>query len=331
MSDYRVNLEIYNGPLDLLLYLIRRAEVDITDIPIASITKQYIEYVELLQTIDLEAAGDFLVLAATLMEIKSAMLLPRTEELEEEGESEDLGDPRLNLVRQLLEYKKFKDFAGQLDQSAQLQSLRFARSQSDLLKLQEELKQEREFDIEGIQIWDLFDAFQKLMKATLANKRMHEVIEDDTPIDIYETEILDRAQQETSLTFQSVFQRCRHRLEMVGLFLALLELIRMKLVRIEQEKPFSQIYIYPMTAEPAELAVAHAISADIQKIPSHRQPRHGEEPAAEQHAGTEYSVTPAPDSTASPSDKTDLENQSGLDSDMDLDAGPDPFTDEEEP
>ena len=110
MADYRVNLEIFAGPLDLLLYLVRKDEVDIYDIPIAKITDQYIHYIELLKSLDIDLAGDFLVMAATLMQIKSAMLLPKAEP--DQLQDDDLSDPRRELIRQLLEYKKFKDAAG---------------------------------------------------------------------------------------------------------------------------------------------------------------------------------------------------------------------------
>lgn len=267
MSEYRINLEIYNGPLDLLLYLIRRNEVEIEDIPIASITEQFLQYVALIKELNLEQAGDFLVMAATLMEIKSAMLLPR--EQQDMDEEDNSADPRLELVRQLLEYKKYKDLAGALAESAEQQADRTTRPLVDLARLKEQLKSEQELEMESLQIWDLFDAFNTLMKSTLANKRSHEVIHDETPIDIYETEILYRAQQEKPLTFQSVFENCKHRIEMVGMFLAMLELIRMKLIQIEQEQTFSPIYIFPLTDEEAELAVAHAVSGEIEKLPSH--------------------------------------------------------------
>lgn len=271
MSDYRVKLDIYNGPLDLLLYLIRRDEVDINDIPIARITEQYLEYVDLLKEFDIDMAGEFLVMAATLMEVKSAMLLPRGEV--EGEEEEDLGDPRLELVRQLLEYKKYKDVAGGLGESAQEQAQRFGRSTADLRRLRDEQRMEQELDVESLQIWDLFAVFSRLMQATLAQQRGHEVIQDDTPIDVYEVDLLDRAQKENPLTFEAVFVG-RSRGEMIGLFLALLELIRQNLVRVEQEAAFGAIYIFAQTDEVAELAVAHAMSADIDKLPSEITGRH---------------------------------------------------------
>src|SRR5436190_24213900 len=122
MEDYNVNLETFRGPLDLLLFLVKRNEVDICDIPIAKIAEQFLDYLNVLHLIDVEWAGDFLVMAATLMEIKSRMLLPRPEELAEEED-----DPRLELVRQLIEYKKFKEAAALLEEQAEHQLTRLAR------------------------------------------------------------------------------------------------------------------------------------------------------------------------------------------------------------
>ena len=267
MTEYRVSLDIYNGPLDLLLYLIRREEVDIHDIPIARITEQYIKYVDIIKDLDINLAGEFLVMAATLMEIKSATLLPR--EMTEDGEEvEDLSDPRLELVRQLLEYKRFKDIADELGESAQQQTFKFPRSTADLDRVREHEKQQREIDMDALEIWDLFDAFNRLMAATLITQRHHEVVHDDTPIDVFEVQILGMAQQEKTLTFEKIFRGRKHRSEMVALFLALLELMRQKLVRIEQEDSFTPIYIFPLTEEPAELAVTHAISAEAEHLPS---------------------------------------------------------------
>ena len=135
MTPYRVNLDIFAGPLDLLLYLVRKEEVDIYDIPISHITEQYVKHIEILKALDIDLAGDFLVMAATLMEIKSAMLLPRAE-LDEDGE-EDFSDPRAELIRQLLEYKKFKDAANFLSGYADQRKERFTRPDSVIAGLKE--------------------------------------------------------------------------------------------------------------------------------------------------------------------------------------------------
>jgi segregation and condensation protein A len=256
LADYRVNLDIFAGPLDLLLYLVRKEEVDIYDIPIARITDQYIRYIEMLKTLDIDLAGDFLVMAATLMQIKSAMLLPKAEpELLQE---EDLYDPRAELIRQLLEYKKFKDAANLLSAAADEQKQRFARPDSIIDRLSG--RTEPEMDIEQISIWDLLDAFDSVCKATGAELDISHIT-DDTPIDLYQIEILHRLQSEGQMTFERIFEFGTGRLVMVGLFLALLELIRAKLVWAEQPASESSIYLRALTDEPAEQAVQNAILA----------------------------------------------------------------------
>ena len=153
MADYRVNLEIFAGPLDLLLYLVRKEEVDIYDIPISKITDQYIRYIEMLKSLDIDLAGDFLVMAATLMQIKSAMLLPKAEP--DQFQDDDLNDPRAELIRQLLEYKKFKDAANQLNAVADEHKERFPRPGTIVEQLKPDA--EPEIDLEQVSLWDLLD------------------------------------------------------------------------------------------------------------------------------------------------------------------------------
>ena len=228
MTDYRVNLEIFAGPLDLLLYLVRKEEVDIYDIPIARITDQYLHYVELIKSLDVDLAGSFLVMAATLMHIKSAMLLPKSET--EGGNSEAVIDPRSELIRQLLEYKKFKDAANLLDAAADEAQSRFGRPATIIEKLQPDA--EPEVDIEQVSIWDLLEAFDAVCKATGAGFNIDHIT-DETPIDLYQIEILARLQTEGPLSFSQIFEGKPNRVFMVGLFLALLELVRDGLVSIE--------------------------------------------------------------------------------------------------
>jgi segregation and condensation protein A len=262
--------------MDLLLYLVRKEEVDIYDIPIAKITDQYVKYIELMKELDIDVAGDFLVMAATLMQIKSAMLLPR-----EPGEAlgeEDLSDPRAELIRQLLEYKKFKDAANLLAAAADERGERFNRPDTII----EQIKGATEptIDLDQISIWDLLDAFDKIMEATGAKFDISNIT-DDTPIDLYQIEILHRLQTEGPANFARIFEGRASRMAMVGLFLAILELIRSQLVRAEQTQTDSTvakdvqeqagqasspqatnlIYLRAMTEEPAEEAVRKAISA----------------------------------------------------------------------
>jgi segregation and condensation protein A len=253
LADYRVNLEIFAGPLDLLLYLVRKEEVDIYDIPIAKITDQYIHYIEMLKSLDVDLAGDFLVMAATLMQIKSAMLLPRAEPDQLGQDQQD--DPRTELIRQLLEYKKFKDAANRLNAVADEHKERFPRPGTIITQLQPNA--EPEIDLEQVSLWDLLEAFDTICKA-IGDGTNIRLIPDDTPIDLYQIEILHRLQTEGPLTFERIFESRTERIVMVGLFLALLELIREKLVWVEQPIP-SSIYVRALTDEPAEQVVQAAI------------------------------------------------------------------------
>lgn len=254
--SYRVDIEVFAGPLDLLLYLVRKEEVDIYDIPIAKVTEQYIHYIEMLQSLDIDLAGDFLVMAATLMQIKSSMLLPKAEP--EAIESEDSNDPRAELVRQLLEYKKFKDAANLLDDAAQLHSERLARPDVIIKNLKDD--SEPEIDLDQVSVWDLLEAFDLILQSTGAKFDLSH-IPDDTPIDLYQIEILHRLQTEGAMPFGRIFESRTNRLVMIGLFLAMLELVRDRLIGAEQQENTNDIYINSLTDEPAEQAVRKAILA----------------------------------------------------------------------
>jgi segregation and condensation protein A len=259
VSEYKINLDVFSGPLDLLLYLVRKEEVDIYDIPLAKITAEYIRHVEMLKLFDIELAGEFLVMAATLMEIKSAMLLPKDQL---EAMEQDINDPRGELIRQLLEYKKFKDAANMLKASAENQQQKFSRSDNIISSL--EPKTEPELDLDQISVWDLLNAFDTMMKAT-GNLMDISHITDDTPIDLYQIEILHRLQSEGAMSFTRIFEGKKNRLVMIGLFLAVLELVREKLITAEQapeSRTKSQampIYLRALTEEPAEQAVHNAM------------------------------------------------------------------------
>ncbi|MBN1942386.1 MAG: segregation/condensation protein A [Phycisphaerae bacterium] len=252
MAEYRVNLEMYNGPLDLLLYLIRRDEVDIHDIPIVSITEQYLSYVDMLQALDPNLAGEFLVMAATLIEIKSRMLLPVSEAAGEDGEDEFGIDPRADLVRQLLQYKAFKDAAGDLQLAAELHALKHARRPGRV-----HLGDEKDVDLEEVRIWDLFDAFRGVMDAIGRRPQNHEVIYDDTPVELHAEDILDRLQRDGAMSFEKIFEGRDQRSEIIGLFLALLELIRLQKIFVVQGENFGRIDVHVNPNPPEERDVEH--------------------------------------------------------------------------
>ncbi|NUN23083.1 MAG: segregation/condensation protein A [Candidatus Jettenia caeni] len=238
MTDgYKIELDIYNGPVDLLLYLIQREEVNIYDIPIARITDQYLHHVEALQTLDMNIAGDFLVMAATLMYIKSYMLLPRTEA---QGDEEENIDPRLSLVKQLLEYKRYKESTFILERRAAEWEKRLARPYKELPA--ETSDKEEEIALEGIGIWDLLQRFSQLMKQTLSDVSA-KVTYDDTPIQEYMDMVVKKVHTHTSIAFADLFTGIHERIRIIGFFLALLELVRLHKIRIEQPENYADIQI----------------------------------------------------------------------------------------
>ena len=244
--EYRVHLEAFEGPLDLLLFLIRRAEVDVTDIPVAAIAGQYMQYLAGIERIDIDLAGEFLVMAATLMEIKSRMLAPATAEAEDAGEgpaAKPAEDPRADLVRQLLAYKKFRDASDELEARRVEWDRRFAagRAGVDDEALRAEIEEHAgAVELEDVSLVDLVDCFSRIM-ATVNFDRLgeHTVVYDDTPIEVHAEDLLQRLRggdhAEDGLPLPAVFTG-RTRPEMIGLFLAVLELVRRRAVRVWQEE-----------------------------------------------------------------------------------------------
>jgi segregation and condensation protein A len=246
--DYRVHLDAFEGPLDLLLYLIRRAEVDITDIPIAQITEQYLDYLKQIETIDIELAGEFLVTAATLMEIKSRMLAPVKPGAEAgeamPGAEKPGDDPRAELVKQLLAYKQFRDAATALEARKQEWEQRFAAGKAgiDSESLREVIAaQAEDLELEDLHLNDLVEAFAQIA-ASVNFERLgeHQVTYDDTPIELHAEDIVDRLRRESeagrgAVALPALFVG-RKKGEMIGLFLATLELVRRRAVRVRQEE-----------------------------------------------------------------------------------------------
>ncbi len=238
--DYRVDLDIYNGPLDLLLYLIRRDEIEIYDIPIAHITQQFIDYLEVLRAMDLNKVGDFLVMAATLMEVKSKMLLPPAED--EEGDEEE-EDPRLELVRQLLEYKRFKDAAMTLSAWGAIQDRRLPRpGELDRFSTDSDTEDDPASYVDGVELWHLVEAFATIVRQTGLGME-GTVVYDDTPIEEHMRRILDLLEERTVVAFSELFEGMRNRGVMLGCFLAILELAKQDLVRFDQARDFSEIIL----------------------------------------------------------------------------------------
>jgi segregation and condensation protein A len=231
--DYQVDLATFRGPLDLLLYLVKREEVDICDIPIARITEQFLEYMRAIELLDVERAGDFLVTAATLMEIKSRMLLPRME-----AAVADEDDPRQELVRQLLEYKKFKEAAALLEAQAEQQSYRLPRMAVET-PTNRDLAQQ---PLRQVELWDLVSAFGRLMRETLA-LQPQQIIVDQTPVHVYMEMIQQRLTEAPRVAFSTLFSPPYQRGRIVGIFLAILELIKDQQIAAEQDGVYQEIWI----------------------------------------------------------------------------------------
>ncbi|MGI6087915.1 MAG: segregation and condensation protein A [Kiritimatiellia bacterium] len=234
-DDYKVRLEIFEGPLDLLLYLIKKDEVDIYNIPIELITRQYMEYMQLMRMLDLNIAGEFLVMAATLMMIKSRMLLP-VEERPELEEEED--DPRWELVRQLVEYKKFKDAACALQTMEIRQENIFGRGAEDL-----SVPPEPGAALGDITIFDLIAAFNEALKRIPVTAEIGEIyaerhtVADKIELIVQTLRVTDR------VGFAELFTQAATRQEIVCTFLAVLELIRLRQIRARQDGVFSTIVL----------------------------------------------------------------------------------------
>jgi len=226
--DYRVALDIYKGPLDLLLYLIQENEVDVYDIPVATITDQYMRHLEIIKILDPNIAGEFLVMASTLMEIKSRMLLPKPERVEEEEEE---GDPRIELIRQLMEYKKFKEAAAALAERRREQLERFGRGSRQKFEGMDE--EEEDLEVSEVSIWDILSAFDRVMRQTLRLKPAT-IVDRDVPVREHIESILRMLRLEAVITFLAIFRRCEDRIEAIGALLALLEMTRARVISLEQ-------------------------------------------------------------------------------------------------
>ena len=234
-EEYKVDLDVFEGPLDLLLYLIKKEEVDIYNIPIESITTQYMKYLNLMQMLDLNIAGEFIVMAATLMMIKSRMLLPVDERPEMEEEEDD---PRWDLVRQLVEYKKFKDAAAHLHDREFTQENTFGLG-AESVAFEPEAPG---LSLQDVSLFDLMTAFNNALQ-TAKPEVIGEILADSFNVADKIDSILSMVRKHDVVTFCSLFGEapCRH--EVICTFLALLELIRLIQVTVKQKGRFGDILI----------------------------------------------------------------------------------------
>ena len=233
--DYKVKLDIFEGPLDLLLYLIKKDEIDICDISLERITSQYLEYLQAFKELNIELAGEFIVMAANLIYLKSRSLLPIDQQPPEEDAGED--DPRWELIRQLIEYKKFKEAAGELHLRALEQERIFARDAVPASALQEPLR------LGEVGIFQLINAFQTVIRRIEARQDVQEIFGERFSVSEKIEAILQSVATGGRLRFSDLFGAVASRLEVVVTFLALLELIRLKQVRAVQKNMFEEIEI----------------------------------------------------------------------------------------
>lgn len=233
-QDYKVKLEVFEGPLDLLLYLIKRDEVDIYDISLERITTQYLEFMEAFQVLDLEVAGEFVVMAANLIYLKSRALLPVSVQPPEEETEEE--DPRWELVRQLLEYKKFKEAAVHLHE-------REVKQEGIFPRVPEKPETVAERPLGEVSVFDLINAFNSIIKRINQKENVREIFEENYTVGDKIDLILKMVSSGVPLKFTELFASAASRTEMVVTFLALLELIRLKHLRVVQEEPFGEIEV----------------------------------------------------------------------------------------
>ena len=236
VSDYHVDLDAFHGPLDLLLYLVRRDEVDILDIPIARLADQILAFLAVRTELDVDLAGDFLVTAATLLELKARALLPAPPAADPAVPA--AADPRRELVKQLLEYRQFKDAAALLEDRAERHNTRLPR----LAPPADPAAGPSTPAVRPVELWDLVSAFARLMRETeLVPVTTVQV--DDTPQHVHEERVLAAVRAAGRLTLRDLFTPPHTKARLIGLFLAILELVKRQSVRLELADPFAELWV----------------------------------------------------------------------------------------
>ena len=255
MGEYKVKFEVFEGPLDLLLYLIKKEEVDIYEVNLTTLATQFLEYIEVMRMLDLDIAGEFLVMAATLMYIKSRELLPVDQQVATDGEDEG-EDPRWELIRQLVEYKKFKDAAAQLQALEARQENVFARTPA---KPEFEAPPVRP----NVSLFDLLNAVNTILRRFGKREELRDIYEDKWTVSEKIEFLLKELALRSVLKFSELFANATSRSEVVCTFLALLELMRLKQFVAIQHQPFGEIEIWRATdAPPLRTAVQEALGQE---------------------------------------------------------------------
>ena len=263
MVEYKVQLNVFEGPLDLLLYLIRKEEVDIYEVNLTKIATQFIEYVEMMRRLDLDIAGEFLVMAATLMYIKSRELLPVDQQATTGEDDEEALDPRWDLIRQLVEYKKFKDMAVQLQERETQQENTFPRQpgKPEWLQAEPALKA-------TVTLFDLLNAVTSILRRYIEPEEVGVIAEEKWSVSEKIEMLLQLTRDRMSLKFSELFRTAHSRSEVIVTFLALLELIRLKQLRVAQSEPFGEIEITRAAAPTPALAQSSTLDPDGAATPA---------------------------------------------------------------
>jgi segregation and condensation protein A len=239
--EFKVALDVFAGPLDLLLYLVKKHEVDVTEVPIAKVAEEFIAYLDVLEDLAIDQVGEFVDLASVLLEIKARALLPRPEETEEEAEL-----VKEDLVERLLEYKQFRDAAVLLEDRARQWELRFSR-----LPIEEPVEKGKppEVTIADAHVWDLVGAMSRVLRKK-ERRKPRQIVHDDTPIEVHMERVAAVVQEKGRAAFTEFFDEDMSRSKMVGIFLAVLELVRRGRLSATQEQLFDEIWLEPATTPP---------------------------------------------------------------------------------
>ena len=248
--SFRVDSDVFRGPIDLLLYLVRRHEVEVTTIALATVTDEYLQHLDVLKEISIDSVGDFIRVASTLVEMKSRAILPRNEH-EEEETAED--DPREHLVQRLLMFKKFKDASIRLDEAGSHWQNRFARMSDDAPIRKVDVASQ---PIHEVELWDLVSAFGRVLRSNRP-VQSENIFYDETPIHVYMKRIHARLAESSSLSFSELFEPGMHKSAMVGVFLAVLELTRHHNVIARQNDLHSPITLLPSEQFSKDLNVSN--------------------------------------------------------------------------
>ncbi len=239
--EFKVTLDIFAGPMDLLLYLVKKHEVDVTEVPIAKVTEEFISYLDVLEDLAIDQVGEFVDLASVLLEIKARALVPRPEETEEQVEP-----IREDLVQRLLEYKQYRDAAASLEDRARQWELRFARLP---VEKSSEKGKPPEIVIADAHVWDLVGAMSRVLRKK-ERRKPRQIVHDDTPIEVYMERVESVVREKGRPAFTEFFEEDMSRSKMVGIFLAVLELVRCGRLVAMQEDLFDEIWLEPANTPP---------------------------------------------------------------------------------